>query len=312
MSTNYPRYCTIKIQGQAAIDVAKLRCRFDIKQHTRQTPNMATIRITNQLPATARSLVKNDSEFKTVTIDAGYEDNHGIVFSGQIVRAIYGRETPTDTLTTILCSDGFQAHNYAVVSKTHAAGSTPNDHVNTALAAMGQYGVTKGFFGPSVDLSTPSFPRAVSLFGMARQVLENIAKSKGANTSYQAGKVHMVTNKDSLPGGPIILNSKTGLVGMPTLEIGGIMARVLINPNIKVHGLVHIDQALIQGLLPGLAPDGSAAPNLYPSTAADGIYRVFQIDLSGDTRGTPWYMDIACLPPGANPTSQSIAASAGG
>ena len=59
------------------------------------------------------------------------------------------------------------------------------DHLNVAVQAMQQYGFSFGFIGPSVDLSTPKYPRAVTLYGMARDILFNIARLKGAQISYK-------------------------------------------------------------------------------------------------------------------------------
>ena len=39
--------------------------------------------------------------------------------------------------------------------------------------------------------------------------------------------------------------------------------------------------------------------------AADGLYTVLKIDLYGDTRGNPWYMDLGCL----NPTNPGVTSS---
>jgi hypothetical protein len=312
VSVNFGRYCSITFDGSVGtLDVSSLRCRFTIKQHTLQLPNTATIRITNQLPATARQLAQTISEYKTVTITAGYQSNFGVVFSGNIVQGIYGRESATDTMTTVFASDGDQAHNFAVVNKTLAAGSTPKDHVDAAVAAMGKYGVTMGPVGSSVDLSTPQYPRAVALFGMARDVLANVAKSKGASVSYQNGQVQIMGTGDSAPGDTTVLNTLTGLIGMPAMSTGGVYARILINPAVKMNSLVRIDQSLIQGMQLPLGPNGQLAPTPIdvPNIAADGVYRVFRVDADGDTRGNPWYMDLGCLVPGQQ-TSSSIASSA--
>ena len=134
------RYLNISIQGGQTLtfNADGLRIRFNIKQHSESTPSIADIMITNQATAEAKQLVQVSAEYKEVTIDAGYPDNHGIIFGGNIVRAIYGRENPTDTLTTIHCQDGGQAHQYAMVNKTFPPGSTPKDHVNAAIQAMSQ------------------------------------------------------------------------------------------------------------------------------------------------------------------------------
>ena len=315
MSQNYIRKCSITLSGAGGTyDVSNLRCRFSIKQGTLGVPNTATVRITNQNPTVARQIASAQSEYTAISISAGYVGNSGVLFQGNIVKAIYGRESATDTLTTILAADGGQAHDYATVAKTLAAGSTPQQHVTAAIQALGKYGVSLGFVGPSVNLSTPVYPRAVTLFGMARKVLDDVARSKGATWSIQNGKVHIVTPDDSLPGSAIVLNSQTGLIGMPTVQTGGIYARSLINPQLRVHGLVQIAQGLIQGLLPEVGVGGVVTPgstpnaigNLtFPNTAADGTYKIFKIDWAGDTRGSEWFADLGCIVPG-QATSTSI------
>lgn len=311
------RKCKIVAQaaGGQSIDLSELRCRFQIKMHGEHGPDKALIKITNQNPATAKKFVTPSAEYTTISIYVGYQDDvsEAMLFSGGIVQAFYGRENPTDTLTTIIATAGHQAHNYATVSKTLPAGSTPQDHVNAAAAAMKKYGLDMGFIGQSINLSMPRYPRAVMLFGMARNILDNVARSKNAAVTYQQGRINMMGQNDSLPGGPIALNSKTGMIGMPTQEIGGIMVRSLINPAIKVGGQIKIDQKDIQQFVLPTDPVGGntvAASDInLAQIALDGVYKVYVIDVEGDTRGMPWYMDIGALVPGQM-TGASIAASA--
>lgn len=307
MSQNYIRQLALYIEAIGRTYDAgqySIRVRFSIKQSNTQIPNTATIRLTNQNRDLAKALCQPSAEGTYVSITAGYVGNSGLLFQGHIVRTIYGRENPTDTLTQILCSDGDQGHNVAQVNKTLPPGSTPQTIVNTAMQALQPYALTLGFIGQTVDLSTPTYPRSIALFGMAYKALKDVAKSKRAEVSTQNLQVQILKTADYIPGGAFELNSLTGLIGMPTLTMDGVYARTLINPQMKVNGLVHIDQSLIQGFLPPLGPDGQPlygyedGSAIMPSIAADGIYRIVKIDVDGDTRGQPWYMDLLCIKPG--------------
>ena len=307
MSQNYIRSCHVTfayIGKTYTCDMNAIRVRFGIKKESMPQPNIATIRLTNQNRDLAKRLTEPQAEGSDVIISAGYRDNEGVIFQGELRFAMFGRENPTDTMTTIIAADGGQAKTYATVSKTLPPGSTPKDIVSTAIDSLSKFGVTLGFVGPKVDLSTPVYPRSIALMGMAYKLLEDVAKSKGATVSTQDTEVHIVTPDDALPGEAFILNSGTGLIGMPTLMTGGVYARALINPRLKVNGLVHIDQSLIQGLIPELGPGGivplTQRPGsiIYPNLAADGIYKIYKIDVDADTRGNPWYQDIMCLVPG--------------
>ena len=293
----YPRKCSILI-GSNNLDLSVLRCRFQINAYQVGDAGMAYCRVTNHAKSTAAPLlVQANMPFQ---ISAGYEDGpYGVIFKGQTTQVIDGRETPTDTMLTIVAHDAGYEKTAAAVNTTIPAGSTPKDHVNAAVKSMGG-NVSQGYIGP--DLSTPKYPRAVTLYAMASEILEKVARMKGATWSIQQGKMQMIAQaNDSLPGGPVKLNSLTGMIGMPTQEIGGILARSLINPNIKIGGQVEINQASITQALGQIDPvtgqlqyqNGASNPFL-PDITADGVYVVFAMDIIGDTRGDPWYMDIRC------------------
>ena len=318
MSENYIRDCAVYFSAiDKTYDASGIRVRFKIKQSTQAQANTATVLLTNQNPQLAKKLV--ESEGSTVKISAGYNGNIGLLFQGDLRRAIYGRENPTDTMTTILAADGGQAQTYATVAKTLPPGSTPKDIYDTSIEALKKYGVDHGFIGPKVDLSKPVYPRSIALFGMAWKLMNDIAKSKGATASIQNSKVHTVTPDDAVPGGAFELNSLTGLIGMPTLDTGAVFARTLINPQMHFHSLVHINESLIQGMLPQLTSEGFIAPGSdkgsqqMSAIVADGIYRIFRIDVDGDTRGEPWYQDLMMNPPGrVTPVETFNSAKAGG
>jgi hypothetical protein len=303
MSQNYGRACTIVAGGTTYVLVEGvgppigLRGRFSVKLFADGlTLNKAVVRISNPLPATAQQFVTPQAEGLPLTITAGYTDNSAIIFSGFLRQAIYGRDSPTDTVLTLIGADTDKAHNYGTISQTLAAGSTPMDQINAAVTAMAKAGqIAVGYLDPALNLLQPVFPRAVALYGMGRDVLLNVAKSKQANVSYQQGQVQMLGAQASIPGSAFVLNTNTGLVGMPTQTVGGIMARILINPSVKINTSVQIAQSLVQGAQLPLGPDGNIAPNLTPNVAADGFYKVLGIDFDGDTRGNPWYMDLACI-----------------
>jgi len=317
MSENWIRQCAVTFGAIGkTYDATGIRVRFKISQSTHDQPNTATILLTNQNPGLAKQLCAASAEGSMVSVSAGYAGNMGLIFQGDLRRAIYGRENPTDTMTTILASDGGQAQSYATVAKTLPAGSTPDDIVKTSVAALQKFGVGLGFVGPSVDLTTPVYPRSIALFGMAWKLMTDVAKSKAATASIQNSQIHLVTPNDAIPGAAFELNTLTGLIGMPTLETGGVFARTLINPQMKFHSMVHIDESLVQGMLPQLINDGNIAPGYgvgasnMASIAADGMYRIFRIDVDGDTRGTPWYQDLVMNVVGATTTEAETFSSA--
>jgi hypothetical protein len=303
----FDRYISLTVDGAfGSLDLSELRCRFDLHPLPKLAPSIGKIQITNLGPTKSRAIAQKGSVYKTVTIDAGYQDNHGVIFKGNIIQAISGRESPTDTLVTLIAADSEHGHNNAVVSTTHPPGSTPQDHFNTAIAALNPFNVVKGFVGP--DLSTPVFPRAVTLYGMARDVLNRIAISKDARVFYDRQEVTMIERGGSRGGSATVLNSTSGLIGMPTQTPDGIFARCLINPSIRPGSLVQIDQKDIQLSIAAINPTtgsndlGLAQLDSYAGISADGVYIVVRVDVCGDTRGLPWYMDLWLYARGGAPS----------
>ncbi|NTG00115.1 hypothetical protein G6L30_08275 [Agrobacterium rhizogenes] len=290
MTQQWLRFCKLTVEGGGeAIDLSALRIRFSVTQHTLQSPNVGDITISNLSDQTVQR-IKNEGT--TVTLEAGYQSGHGLIFKGQIIQKRKGRENPVDTYLNILAQGGDQAYNHAVVSKTLAAGHTYKDQVMTAFEAMKPFGITLGYI---TDLSAKKMPRGRVLFGMARDVLRTVAISTGTSWSIQNNQLTVVKDTEAAPGGPIVLNSRTGMIGLPTQTIDGIQIQCLLNPMIGPGSLVQVDQGDIQEAKfdPGYL--GEVNNSMIPTKADDGFYKVLVVNHSGDTRGDPWYSDMLCI-----------------
>lgn len=144
----------------------------------------------------------------------------------------------------------------------------------------------------------------------------NVAGQCGATWQFVDGQRQMVANNEYVHEA-IVLNSATGLIGMPQQTIGnGVNVRALINPNIRVNGLIQLDQASVYrtalsnndiamagGQITDQNTDGnitlSGTTSQPASIATDGVYIVRGIMYTGDTRGQAWYMDMMCEARGA-------------
>lgn len=275
--------------GEGSVDFSNLRVRFRVDQTNLQRPNVADITITNPSRETIQKIKK---EGQSVTLEAGYQDGYAIIFKGDIIQKRSGRENPVDTYLNLLAQSGDRAYNFAVVSKTLAAGSTYRDQVNVVLEEMKKYGVEAGYIA---DLGSKRMPRARSLFGEAREILRDIATATGTSWSIQNQKLQIVENQKPLPGSVHVVNSRTGMVSMPVQTLDGIQVRVLLNPRIVPGSRLQIDQASIQEAKFSADYLGELNNSMIPSLAEDGIYKVLISNHAGDSRGNPWYTDIVCI-----------------
>ncbi|WP_186086042.1 phage protein [Burkholderia gladioli] len=286
-----------------SLDFSDLRVKFDIKRGDRETPNSALVQIYNLSDSTSKRVEK---EFTRLVLQAGYPGNFSIVFDGQIKQAWRGRDNPTDTFLNVLAADGDSAYCFAKVIQTLAAGSTYQDQVNLALQAMAPYGVTAGYIAP---LPSNSLPRGKPIFSLARDVLRSVARATQTVWSIQDGKVIMIPETSYAPYDIPEINSSTGMIGWPVQMINGISVQTLLNPSLKIGGLIHLNNASIQQYQHSLnifqqAERGRIASD--NKIDSDGFYYLMSVNHRGDTRGNEWVSDAICLAADASTVAQSI------
>lgn len=289
MTRQWIRECRLTIEGGGqSFDVSALRIRFKVEQNNIQRPNVAEIFVTNPKRETAQQIKK---EGQIVSLEAGYQEGYGLIFKGELIQKRYGRENPVDTYLALVAQSGDRAYNFSTVSKTLAAGSTFKDQVDVAVEAMKPYGVTPGYIS---DLGDRKMPRARTLFGMARDVLRDIAFATGTSWSIQNQKLQILKNGEGLPGKTFVVNSRTGMIGLPVQTFDGIIVRMLLNPQVNPGTIIKLDEGSVQEAAFNPNYLAEVQNSMIPSIAEDGFYKVLVSEHHGDTRGNPWYTEVIC------------------
>lgn len=284
------------VEGEKALDLSELRFSFRTQQQDVESPSSCRIRVYNLSESTIKKI---KGEFSKVVLQAGYENNYGIIFQGNVKQWGTGRiPGGTETYLDIMAADGDLAYNYATINKTLAAGSSSQDRIKAAVEAMGTKGVGSGQIAPYTG---GILPRGKVLFGMARASLRQETQSVGATWTINNGQINVTPLDGYLPGEAVVLNAKTGMVGLPEQTIDGMRVRCLLNPKIVIGGRIQLDNKSINQTVQQ-NPTGAPVPynqyaglQLLASIAADGLYRVFVAEHEGDNRATPWYTDLVCL-----------------
>jgi hypothetical protein len=247
--------------------------------------------------------------------DVGQSDgrNYGLIFSGEIRYSVTGKDSPIDSYVLIQAADTDLAFATSITSQTLAAGYTVADVNRALMKDFEAKGATEGL---TPEMPATVFPRGRVLFGMTRHLMDNVAGQCGATWQFVDGQRQMVANNEYVHDA-IVLNSATGLISMPQQTIGnGVNVRALINPNIRVNGLIQLDQASVYrtalsnndiAMAGGQITDQNTDGNITlsgttaqpASIATDGVYIVRGIMYTGDTRGQAWYMDMMCEARGA-------------
>ncbi|HBY9478431.1 TPA: hypothetical protein MJA05_26970 [Klebsiella pneumoniae] len=336
MSQNWMRHFELQLVDPdgGAIDLGSFKVTFNIDWFNLSSETrIGTFKIYNLSANTVNRIMGN--EFNRVRIIAGYDGiaadvpanqvgvartvnpdevgqmdgrNYGLIFDGEIRYTITGKDNPVDSFVLIQAADSDRAFATSITAQTLAAGYTVSD-VNAVL--MKDFNANGATEGNTPAMPATVFPRGRVLFGMTRHLMDNVAEQCKADWMLVDGKREMVA-KNEVVHEAIKLNSATGLVGMPQQTIGsGVNVRCLINPNIRVNGLIELNQASVfrtalgnndiamtQGRITdqnnngNITIEGTTAQPA--SIATDGVYIVRGIMYTGDTRSQAWYMDMMC------------------
>ena len=287
-------YSLAVANDSSALDLSSLHFKFIVRSADNETPNKAIVRAYNLSKTTADRL--QSTEFTKVFLEAGYQNNvnYGMIFKGDITRVNTGRENNTDSFVEIMAADGDLTYNFGFVNTNVGPGSDPKARLDQMIPSLG------GQLDQNADsvlaLKGGILPRGAVLFGLARTMMREIVNTVGARWSIQNGVVTLIPLTGYQPGEAVILNSLSGLVGVPEASNVGISARMLLNAKLRIGGLVQINQALINQQLNRPNAIQNSRELYFPAqTTTDGFYRILYIEHSGDTRANQWYSDIICL-----------------
>jgi hypothetical protein len=340
MSTNWMRHFELQLldQNGQGVSLSDFKVTFQIEWTDTKWPRVANVKIYNLSTDTTNKIL--GQEFAKIRIIAGYDglapavdasqvgiardispdevgqtngQNFGLIFDGDIRFTVTGKDNITDSWVLIQAIGDHEAFLYARTKTTIAAGYTLADLHQVTMQGFNAFGVTQGITG---DMPTTVFPRGRVLYNASRNVMDNIAAQCNSTWQLIDGQVQMVP-EDKYIHEAIVLNADTGLVGMPQQTMGGgVNVRCLINPNIRINGLIQLDQASVYraslgnneiAQSPGRISETDENGNRVltgttsqaVSIATDGVYIVKAIDYTGDTRSQAWYMDLMCFARGA-------------
>lgn len=294
---------TVAVDGSntAALDLSDYRVRFSISQRVVGKPTTADITIYNVSQSTVDQIqfpTNQEVAHKKlkVIIEAGYQNEHSIIFQGDLWWKSVGRESETDTFMRLIAATGDSAHQYAVVNASIPAGATQEQVFTVIAQSMAEKGVESTGI-PQELASTTKLPRGKVIYGMSAKAMQGLADTNNFLWGYGTNGLIAIPKTPSYDAQSdvIVLTSKTGLIGRPKMTVNGVEFQCLLNPRIDVGSFVQIDNKSIQRD----AYDTSGLPNIDKNNATldvriseDGLYRVISREVVGDTRGNEWYLNL--------------------
>ncbi len=294
-----------------ALDLSDFRVTFHISQAMVGKPCTAEIKVYNVSQATIDRIevptnaVVGHKRLKVI-IEAGYQEDHSMIFQGDLWWKSTGRETTTDTYMMLVAATGDRAHQYAVVNKSIPKGATQEQIFDAVAQSMKDKGVdvTK-----KPTFMAGKLPRGKVLYSMGSNAIQQLSSTNGFEWGYGAGGIVTIRKDQTYDKNEdvIVLNARTGLIGRPTVTVDGVEATCLLQPRIDLGSLVQIDNAAIQSGVYDTSVQADIMANQAVTGAmlsADGLYRVLGREHIGDTRGNDWYTKIICA--GVNASQQPM------
>ena len=270
----------IVLDGNETLDVSEVRCKFNITKTCYNEQNISIIELYNLNPDTENRIIKNG---KHIIIEAGYTGSqYGKIFSGGIIQPVRSKDSQVDYKLTLVSVDCDRYVQYGIMCVSLVAQQSQRDAINSCLYNAGKktktnFDISSGYI-VNTDLK---YPRGKILFGKPMDLMDQIAFSNNLSLYTDDGEVNIVS-AEGLPDGEIFdLGPDSGLIGTPTQNDVGISGECLLNPNIKLNSLVHINNKKIAGYQysPGTP---------VRSLDSEGIYRIIKLTYEGDTRGSDW------------------------
>lgn len=287
----FGRYLKVYTEGDFNVDFSDLHCKISIQNTDTTRPYACDVRVYNIKRSTCSGIKCGD----TLTVDAGYNNLHGVIFVGKVVQVRYGRVGGVNTYLDIRCMTNENLITKPVY-KTLSKESTRKvvlDEIGNRAEIFLKTGLV-----PSLN---DKYPRGKTVVGNTLKFYKNIGFTMDATFVFE-NNTYTIFDLDKLElAETVILSSKTGLIGRPQLTLQGITGRCLINPNIKVGVCVKIAQESIDDYLVPTQYAKSIPP--VPEYDLNGLYWILQTNYELDNRGLEWYINFTAV---ASNTSRSV------
>ena len=272
-------------KDEVALDVSDLHITFEAR-YARETESFATVRIYNLNRETETRII---SEGDRVIVEAGYQSEgdskagqYGVIFDGQVIYPSRSKESNTDYVLTLLCVDGSNKLNKNFVSMACRRGQNQRQLLQAACANA-RVPIPVDYI--SQGLSPQKLPRGKVLFGVAKDMVENIARGNAATYYMVNGVLKVTKTTDPVDGEGIVVTPETGLIGTPTQTQYGADFKLLLNPSVKLGMLIQLKNSEIN--------ERQAKPGEGQTPLdTDRIYQAIEVTFVGDTRGNDWYTNV--------------------
>ncbi|EAN2613093.1 hypothetical protein K5I76_003842 [Salmonella enterica] len=298
---------TVGIGNQAVIIQPPITISFKaLESVNKKSLGKLNVSINGLKPSTRLQLVKaeDDEKYIPVRLEVGYDGKLRQVFQGSVKSGAVKREGAIH-IVSMECEDGGHDYINAFTSRTvrgkdHVVDSVLQDMPNTKKGS-----VTK----------QQALIRPKVLVGRSSKILTDML-SPDESFFIKDERVHLLKENEVTSGNIPVVNARSGLLNTPQAtkisaqDDGGKKAKTPTNePDTDPAGKKDTDSSTLAKsskgqivfdtkLNPMLVIGGLCAIESVTNPALNGVYKIYQIETSGQNNGTAWYQKVVCQPAG--------------
>ncbi len=266
----------------AGTEISEYRINFKVDKSLVGFPNLANIKIYNA-PENVKKLLKQGDK---IELYAGYENNIGLIFKGEVVN-INSTYSKPDYILEIYAGDAHKALTSSKINKTLKAGATTETIYNTLVDNL--HGVSKGLTeGLKNCISKKrSLLKAIILSGGVKEWLDKISATCGFDYAVDDGVISTVAKNKALnSGNPFLVSQTTGMLGSPEQTETGMNVTTLLNHSFKLGHTFKIDSISTKLNV------GNLMFRKVKKHSNNALYRINSISHSGDNREGEWKSEL--------------------
>ena len=308
METFYRDYrLTVGIGNQAVIIQPPITISFKaLESVNKKSLGKLSVSVNGLKPSTRLQLVKAEDEDKyiPVRLEVGYNGRLRQVFQGSVKSGAVKREGPIH-IVSLECEDGGHDYINAFTSRTVRG---KNQVVDSVLQDMPN--TKKGSVTKQQALIRPKV-----LVGSSSKIISDML-APDEDFFIKDERLHILKSHEVTSGNIPVVNARSGLLNTPQAtkisaqDDGGKKAKKPTNePDTDPAGKKDTDSSTLTKsskgqivfdtkLNPMLVIGGLCAVESVTNPALNGVYKIYQIETSGQNNGAAWYQKVVCQPAG--------------
>lgn len=243
MSTFPNRFVQVVLSNDSrSVDVSGLKIEFSFEKALQSKPNSGKIRIWNLKASTA----KFAKSATAVQIVAGYDNNRGLVYRGDLRRVSNRRSSTTNTTRLSQVREGIDfiteldlgGHVEALTSayfQRSYAGTVP---LKTVIAeALSTFTLVPSNTDILPDITLEDYCWS----GKTSDLLDSLLLDTDFGWHEDDGLIVFHETEKPISLNPVRVNPDTGLLSTPEIERRSIKFKTMLNPALRVGGLIHLE-----------------------------------------------------------------------